>query len=79
MNISDWLRNLGLEQYEPAFREHRIDGAVLRSLVAEDLKDIGVNLVGHRRKLLDAIAALHLTRLRLRPTRCIAAARRGVD
>jgi len=60
MDILDWLRSLGLEQYEPAFREHRIDGAILRSLVAEDLKDIGVNLVGHRRKLLDAIAALHL-------------------
>ncbi len=49
---------LGLEQYEPAFRANEIDARVLPSLTAEDLKDLGVNLVGHRRRLLDAIAAL---------------------
>ena len=58
MEVADWLRKLGLEQYEPAFRANEIDASVLRGLTAEDLKDLGVNLVGHRRRLLDAIAAL---------------------
>ena len=48
----------GLEQYEPAFRDNAIDGAVLPRLTPDDLKDIGVTQVGHRRKLLNAIAAL---------------------
>ena len=56
MDVADWLRSLGLEQYEPAFRDNEI--GVLQSLTAEDLKDLGVSLVGHRRRLLDAIAAL---------------------
>ncbi len=58
MDIAAWLRGLGLEQYEPAFRDNAIDGAVLPRLTSDDLKDIGVAQVGHRRKLLDAIAAL---------------------
>jgi len=58
IEITDWLRELGLEQYAPAFRENAIDARVLPSLTAEDLKDLGVTLVGHRRRLLDAIAAL---------------------
>jgi class 3 adenylate cyclase/predicted ATPase len=58
MDVGGWLRRLGLEQYEAAFRENRIDDTVLPSLTAEDLKDLGVGLVGDRRKLLDAIAAL---------------------
>jgi class 3 adenylate cyclase len=52
------LRTLGLEQYEAAFRDNAIDDTVLQRLTAEDLKDLGVNLVGHRLKLLDAFAAL---------------------
>jgi class 3 adenylate cyclase len=58
MDVRGWLRRLGLEQYEAAFRENKIDDTVLPSLTAEDLKDLGVGFVGHRRKLLDAIAAL---------------------
>jgi hypothetical protein len=58
MDIGDWLRGLGLERYEAAFRENEIDDTVLLSLTAEDLKDLGVGIVGHRRKLLDAITAL---------------------
>jgi predicted ATPase/class 3 adenylate cyclase len=58
MNVAEWLRTLGLERYERAFRENEIDEMVLRRLTAEDLKDLGVTLVGHRRRLLDAIAAL---------------------
>src|SRR5215475_2193393 len=58
MDVGGWLRRLGLEQYEAAFHENKIDGTVLPSLTAEDLKDLGVGFVGDRRKLLDAIAAL---------------------
>ena len=60
MDIAAWLRGLGLEQYEAAFRANEIDAGVLPSLTAEDLRDLGVTLVGHRRRLLDAIAALGL-------------------
>ena len=58
IDITDWLRKLGLEQYAPAFRNNAIDAKVLPSLTSEDLRDLGVNLVGHRRRLLDAIALL---------------------
>src|SRR5262252_10940152 len=58
MDLGGWLRSLGLEQYEAAFRENAIDEKLLPNLTAEDLKDLGVILVGHRRRLLDAIAAL---------------------
>jgi class 3 adenylate cyclase len=58
MDLGDWLRNLGLERYEAAFRENEIDDTVLPKLTADDLKDLGVGVVGHRRKLLDAIALL---------------------
>ena len=58
MDIAIWLRGLGLQQYEQVFRDNAIDSAILPELTAEDLKDIGVNLVGHRRKLLEAIASL---------------------
>jgi hypothetical protein len=59
MDLGGWLRSLGLEKYEAAFRENEIDETVLPSLTAEDLKDLGVSIVGHRRKLLvDAIVAL---------------------
>ena len=58
LDVADWLRGLGLEQYASAFRDNEIEADVLPSLNADDLKDIGVTLVGHRRRLLDAIAAL---------------------
>jgi hypothetical protein len=58
MDIGGWLRGLRLERYEQAFRENEIDADVLPSLTVEDLKDLGVTLVGDRRRLLDAIAAL---------------------
>ena len=53
-----WLRSLGLGKYEAAFRENEIDERVLPNLTQEDLKEIGVGPVGHRRILLEAIAAL---------------------
>ncbi|MDF3061264.1 MAG: hypothetical protein K0S06_1373 [Microvirga sp.] len=58
MDIAAWLQKLGLERFEPAFRENRIDSEILPRLTAEDLKDLGVTLVGDRRRLLDAVAAL---------------------
>jgi class 3 adenylate cyclase/predicted ATPase len=58
MDIAAWLRGLGLERYEAAFRDHEIDWEALPKLTAEDLKDLGVVLGGHRRKLLEAIATL---------------------
>ena len=59
MDLAEWLRGLGLEQYAPAFRDNDIDGEVLRRLTAEDLRELGVSSIGHRRRLLDAIAALN--------------------
>ena len=59
MDVVVWLRSLGLGQYETAFRENEISEKVLPNLTAEDLKEIGVGPVGHRRILLEAIAALH--------------------
>jgi class 3 adenylate cyclase len=58
LDISVWLRDLGLEQYEAAFWANDVDAQVLPRLTAEDLISIGVNSVGHRRRLLDAIAGL---------------------
>ena len=45
MDIGGWLRSLGLEEYETAFRENKVDAAVLPKLTAEDLKDLGVAAV----------------------------------
>ena len=58
VDIADWLRLIGLQQYELAFRENDIDAELLPRLTGEDLKDLGITSVGHRRKLLDAIAVL---------------------
>ena len=58
MDIAAWLHDLGLQQYEQAFHDNAIDESLLPELTAEDLKDLGVTLVGHRRRLLAAIAAL---------------------
>src|SRR5215472_4162323 len=58
MEIAAWLEGLGLSQYEQAFRENDIDTGVLPELTAEDLSALGIRSIGHRRKLLAAIAAL---------------------
>jgi hypothetical protein len=58
MDVVAWLRGLGLERYAPAFRVNDVDGEVLPELTSDDLISIGVTSVGHRRKLLAAIAAL---------------------
>jgi class 3 adenylate cyclase len=58
MDVAAWLQDLGLERYVPAFRDNDVDAGVLLKLTTEDLISIGVTSVGHRRKLLDAIASL---------------------
>ena len=58
MDVSAWLRGLGLEQYAQLFRDNDIDGEILCGVTAEDLKELGISSFGHRRRLLNAIAAL---------------------
>ena len=58
MDVVVWQRSLGLGKYEALFHENDIDEKVLPTLTAEDLKELGVTSFGHRRKLIDAIAAL---------------------
>jgi class 3 adenylate cyclase len=58
MDVSTWLRDLGLEDYAHAFRANHIDAEVLLQLTADDLTALGITSIGHRRKLLAAIAAL---------------------
>jgi class 3 adenylate cyclase len=58
MDVLVWLRGLGLGKYETTFRENEIDDTVLPSLTHENLKELGVTGLGHRLRLLDAIAAL---------------------
>ena len=59
MDVGVWLRSLGLGQYEATFRDNEIDGAVLPKLTVDDLKDLGVAVVGHRRKIMSAIEELN--------------------
>ena len=55
--IAEWLASIGLGEYAERFRENAIDPSVVRDLTEQDLKDLGV-LLGHRRKMLRAIAEL---------------------
>src|SRR5579864_2445326 len=57
-NVGEWLHELGLDQYAAAFRDNDIDGDILPDLTADDLIGLGVTSIGHRRKLLAAIAGL---------------------
>jgi len=61
MDVATWLQGLGLERYVRAFRDNEIDWEALPQLSAEDLKDLGVMLGSHRRRLLDAISTLGAT------------------
>jgi class 3 adenylate cyclase len=58
VDVASWLRDLGLERYEATFRENDVRPEVLGLLTADDLKELGVAAVGHRRLLLAAIAKL---------------------
>ena len=51
MDVGGWLRGLGLGQYAEKFRDNKIDADLLPRLTVDDLKDIGVSLVGDRRRL----------------------------
>ena len=57
MDLGEWLRGLGLGQYETSFRENGVDAEVLPDLTDADLEKLGV-LLGHRKRLLKAIAGL---------------------
>ena len=57
-DIRQWLEELGLGKYADAFEENDIDLDLLSRLTAEELKDIGVDSVGHRKRLLEAITTL---------------------
>jgi hypothetical protein len=45
MDVAEWLRSLGFEEYAPAFHDHGVDMRVLPDLTAEDLKDLGIGMV----------------------------------
>src|SRR5215472_173331 len=54
--VADWLQKLGLSQYARRFAENDINFAILPHLTDQDLKELGVTSLGHRRQLLLAIA-----------------------
>jgi class 3 adenylate cyclase len=56
--LSEWLGTLGLQRYESAFQDNDISFELLPEITSDDLRDIGIASVGHRRVLLQAIAAL---------------------
>ena len=55
--VTEWLESIGLHEYARRFAENGVDLSVVRDLTEQDLKDLGV-LLGHRRKILRAIAEL---------------------
>jgi class 3 adenylate cyclase/predicted ATPase len=61
VDIAAWLHGLGLGQYEQVFRDNGVDPEILPHLTADDLRDMGVTAVGHRRKLLQAIGTVRGT------------------
>ena len=73
MDVGDWLRSLGLGQYETLFR----DAEVLSELTEGDLEKFGVSF-GHRKRLLKAIASLDSTETAVKPAAprpCVGASR----
>jgi len=58
IEVTNWLRGLGLEQYAAAFHDNDINSEILHELTTDDLIGLGVTSIGHRRKLLAAISAL---------------------
>src|SRR5215471_11223752 len=57
--IADWLKQLGMFDYAQCFAENHIDFTIVGDLTDQDLKELGVSSLGHRRKLLRAIAELN--------------------
>ncbi|WP_027132516.1 adenylate/guanylate cyclase domain-containing protein [Geminicoccus roseus] len=60
MDVTAWLEGLGLKRYAPTFRANDIDAEILPQLTSEDVADLGISSIGHRRKLLNAIADLRV-------------------
>src|SRR5215472_6555029 len=58
LQIADWLEKLGMSEYTDRFVENHIDESIIRELTDQDLKDLGVVSLGHRRKMLRAIRDL---------------------
>ena len=58
MDVGKWLEDLGLGDYAPAFAENHIDDETLAELTGDDLKELGIASLGHRKRLLAAIARL---------------------
>jgi SAM domain (Sterile alpha motif) len=52
--IAEWLVSLGMAEYAKRFAENHVDAGVLRDLTDQDLKDLGVSSLGHRRRMLRA-------------------------
>ena len=73
--IADWLEKLGMSEYAQRFAENDVDFSVLPHLSDLDLKELGVSL-GHRRKMLAAIAKLEETSTAPAPTRAPESRRR---
>jgi len=69
MQQADWLKQLGMSEYTERFVENHIDESIIRELTDEDLKDLGVGSLGHRRKLLRAIQQLGETATTLMTTK----------
>jgi hypothetical protein len=65
--IADWLKTLGLAQYAQCFAENDINFAILSDLSDQDLKELGVSSLGHRRQLLGAITLSALLVVTFRP------------
>jgi hypothetical protein len=63
MDLGVWLRGMGLEQYEAAFRQNDIDATVLPNLTADDLKDLGIGSIGHPWILEPSATELYVKRI----------------
>ena len=59
MSIEDWLKNLDLREYIDVFKEESIDLDIVSELTSDDLKEIGVKKLGHRKIILKAISEIH--------------------
>ncbi len=78
MDVEAWLSDLGLGQYAEAFGANDIDGETLPSLDGDDLKELGVTSLGHRKKLLAAIEQLSDGNADAAPRESLAGERRQV-
>src|SRR5215813_7143044 len=70
-SVRQWLEQVGLPQYAKVFADNDVDFEVLRELTDQDLEKIGVHPLGHRKKLLKAIAELNEERTPTAPTRFV--------